>query len=59
MEPMTSLIVVGILLILLGVLALFIPSIARLISLPGNEKIKAIATIIAGIIVIVAGYLFF
>lgn len=56
---MTTLISVGILLILLGVLALFIPPLARLISFPGNEKIKAIAVIISGIIVIVAGYFYF
>jgi hypothetical protein len=59
MEPMTFTIILGILLVLLGILALLVPSIARLISLPGNEKFKAIATIIAGIICIVAGYLLF
>ena len=49
---------IGILLAVIGIVALFVPTLARIISAPGNEKIKAIVTIIAGIIVAVNGYIF-
>ena len=48
---------VGILLVLLGIGALFIPSLARIINIPGNEKIKAIGVLIVGIIIMAYGYL--
>ena len=49
---------IGILLMVIGIVALFVPALARIISAPGNEKIKAIVTIIAGIIVAAYGYIF-
>lgn len=49
---------IGMALAVVGIVALFVPALARIISVPGNEKIKAIVTIIAGIIVAVYGYIF-
>lgn len=48
---------IGILLVIIGIVALIVPALAKIISAPGNEKIKAIAVIIAGIVVIVCGYI--
>ncbi|MGC1121486.1 MAG: hypothetical protein WBA22_10375 [Candidatus Methanofastidiosia archaeon] len=48
----------GIFMIILGIVAFFIPAIARLVSFPGNEKIKSIAVIAGGIIVLLVGYFY-
>ena len=48
----------GILVLILGIATLFFPSLARIINFPGNERIKAIAVIIVGIILIVCGFIY-
>ncbi|MBU6996288.1 MAG: hypothetical protein HXS41_00220 [Theionarchaea archaeon] len=57
MEPYVALL--GIFLVILGIVAFFIPALARVINFPGNEKIKSIAVIIVGIIVLLLGYFYF
>lgn len=59
MESVTVLIGIGIFLIILGIVALFIPAIARVINIPGNEKIKSIGVIIVGIIMLLLGYFYY
>jgi sorbitol-specific phosphotransferase system component IIC len=49
---------VGILISILGILAFFIPALTKIINFPGNERIKALAALIAGIIISVIGYLY-
>ena len=49
---------IGILVILIGILALFVPSLTKVINIPGNEKIKAIGAIIVGIILTAIGYIY-
>ena len=49
------LIIVGALLTLLGVLTIFIPNLSRIINVPGGIKLKAIVSIIIGLILIVLG----
>jgi uncharacterized membrane protein HdeD (DUF308 family) len=57
---MESLIVlVGIVLVIVGIVALFIPAIARVINIPGNEKIKSIGVIVVGIVMLLLGYFYF
>ncbi|MBU7018832.1 MAG: hypothetical protein HXS44_15085 [Theionarchaea archaeon] len=48
---------VGIIVMLLGIIALFLPGLTRIINIPGNEKIKAIGAIITGIIIALLGYI--
>ena len=48
----------GILVSILGVLAFFIPALTKIINFPGNERTKALAALIAGIIITVIGYLY-
>jgi hypothetical protein len=48
----------GIMVVLLGVIALFLPGLTRIINIPGNEKIKAIGAIIVGIIIASLGYIY-
>ncbi|MGD2248202.1 MAG: hypothetical protein PVF58_07320 [Candidatus Methanofastidiosia archaeon] len=47
----------GILIMILGIAAFFIPSLTRIINFPGNEKIKAIVALIIGIVLTIYGYL--
>lgn len=49
---------VGILVSILGILAFFIPALTKIINFPGNERMKALAALIAGIIISVIGYLY-
>ena len=49
------LIIVGALLTLLGALTIFIPNLSRIINVPGGPKLKAIVSIIIGLILIVVG----
>jgi len=49
---------IGILVILIGILALFVPSLTKVINIPGNEKIKSIGAIIVGIILTAIGYIY-
>jgi hypothetical protein len=58
MESITVFIGIGIFLIILGIVALFIPAIARVINIPGNEKIKSIGVIVVGIIMLLLGYFY-
>jgi len=48
-------IIVGALLILLGALTIFIPNLSRIINVPGGPKLKAIVSIVIGLILIVVG----
>lgn len=58
-DDMYALVVgIGIFLIILGIVALLVPALARVINIPGNEKIKALGVIIVGIIFAVYGYFF-
>jgi hypothetical protein len=47
----------GIIVMILGIAALFIPALTRIINVPGNEKIKAIGALIVGIIITIYGYI--
>lgn len=49
---------IGIILMIFGVVALIIPALTKIINMPGNEKIKAIGVVIAGIIIAVYGYMY-
>ena len=49
---------IGIILVIVGIAALFIPALTRLINFPGNERIKALVVIVVGIIFSVVGYLY-
>jgi dipeptide/tripeptide permease len=51
----TVMIIVGALLILLGALTIFIPNLSRIINVPGGPKLKAIVSIVIGLILIVVG----
>ena len=51
----TVLLVVGVIVVLIGVAAFFIPAFARLINAPGGPKAKAIVAMAIGIILIVVG----
>lgn len=51
----TVLIIVGALLTLLGALTIFIPSLSRIINVPGGPRLKAIISIIIGLILIIVG----
>lgn len=56
---MTPLVIgIGIILVIVGIAALFIPALARFINVPGNERIKALVVIVVGIILSAAGYLY-
>lgn len=49
---------IGILVSILGILAFFIPVLTKVINFPGNERMKALAALIVGIIISVIGYLY-
>ena len=49
----TVLIIVGALLTLLAALTIFIPNLSRIINVPGGPRLKAILSIITGLILIV------
>ena len=51
----TVLIIVGALLTLLGALTIFIPNLSRIINGPGGPRLKAIVSIIIGLILIIIG----
>jgi|GEM_PF-6459406 len=51
----TLLVIIGFIPLLLGVGTLIYPNIARFINLPGNTAVKAIGSIIVGIILILIG----
>jgi hypothetical protein len=50
---------IGILLVILGIVATFVPALTRVINIPGNERIKAIGVIIVGIIFAAVGYFYY
>lgn len=49
---------IGILVSILGILGFFIPALTKIMNFPGNERTKALATLIVGIIISVIGYLY-
>ena len=51
------LIIVGLFTSIIGILAFFNPVFARIINAPGGPRLKGIIALIAGLILIVAGYL--
>ena len=51
----TILIVAGALVILIGLAAFFNPSFTRLINVPGGPKLKAIGSIIIGVVLLIIG----
>ena len=53
----TVLIIVGGIVTLIGILAIFIPNLTKIINAPGNPRIKAIIAIIIGIIILAIGLL--
>jgi len=50
-----TLIIVGLIVTILGIAAFFIPNLTRLINFPGGPKLKAIGSIVIGIIIIIIG----
>jgi hypothetical protein len=52
----TILIVTGSIVILIGILTIFIPNLARIINAPGGPRLKAIIAIILGLILIIVGF---
>ena len=50
-------IIVGGLVAIIGIAAFFLPSLTKIINFPGGPKIKAIATAIIGIILIITGFI--
>ena len=54
----TILLMIGIIVILIGIAAIINPNIARIINAPGGPRIKAIVAIIAGLILLVVGFIF-
>ncbi len=49
-------IIVGVVVILLGVTAIFNPNLARWINAPGGPRFKGLIAIIVGIIITIIGY---
>ena len=54
----TLLVIIGCIPVLIGVGTLINPNIARFINLPGNAAVKAIGSIIVGLILIIIGLFF-
>jgi hypothetical protein len=50
---------IGIILVILGIAATFLPALTRVINIPGNERIKAIGVVIVGIIFVAIGYFYY
>jgi hypothetical protein len=53
----TILIIVGIIVIIIGIISFFNPNFSRLINAPGGPKLKAIIAMIAGIIILIIGFI--
>ncbi len=49
---------IGILLVILGIATFFVPKLENLINFLGSRSVKAVAVIIIGIIIIVAGKIY-
>lgn len=49
------LVIIGIIVVLIGFLALLNPNLAKLINAPGGPRIKAVVALITGIIIIIIG----
>lgn len=54
----TVFIIIGSLVTILGIVAFFIPALARIINAPGGPRLKAVIAITIGIIFILAGLMF-
>jgi len=55
---MEIMILIGILLVILGIATFFVPKLEDFINFPGSRSVKAVAIIIIGIILIVAGKIY-
>lgn len=51
----TILVIVGVIVLLFGIAAFFNPNWARWINVPGGPRLKAIAALIIGVIMIIIG----
>ena len=49
--------ITGICLLIFGLLALVFPGLERFINFPGNARIKAIAVMVTGVIIMVTAYI--
>ena len=49
------LVIAGVIVTLLGIAAFFNPSFTRIINFPGGPKLKAIGSIIIGVIILIIG----
>lgn len=49
---------IGIIVTLIGALSFIFPGLTKIISAPGNEKIKSIIATAAGMIILLAGLVF-
>jgi hypothetical protein len=54
-EANTVFIIIGSLVTILGIIALFVPKLTRIINAPGGPRLKAIIAIITGIIIMLIG----
>jgi hypothetical protein len=53
----TITIIVGVIVLLFGIAAFFNPNWARWINMPGGPRLKAIAALFIGIIIIIIGFI--
>ena len=53
----TIVVIVGLIVLLFGIAAFFNPNWARWINFPGGPRLKAIAALIIGIIIIIIGFI--
>ena len=53
----TIVVIVGIIVLLFGIAAFFNPNWARWINIPGGPRLKAIAALIIGAIMIIIGFI--
>jgi len=54
--PNLILIIVGAIIVLLGIGTLLNPNIERLINLPGGATVKALISLVIGVIIIIMGF---
>lgn len=47
---------IGILLVILGIAAFFVPGVSKIINVPGSERAKAFVVLIIGMILIIYEY---
>ena len=54
----TVFIIVGIIIALIGLAAIFNPNFARIINAPGGPRLKGAVALIAGIIILIVGFVY-